>query len=496
MGSLNGSLGGSSDLSASLGGLHRARNLQTVSSLPTLSTPNTPSSLKKPLLPNCVLSKSLNSNVTPAGYKLARSSPVKQQQPLLPGRAKEKLQPLAPERRALVALASDTESAERAETSDFHSDSEGSFQDKKGACRQSQSGKYAETSEDMSLSSASSLDRGDTSEEFLDDFDSPGDVLSDVDTAENSDSSRKHTKKLQTDWLQPDMTELKDISPMDVSCGSLVLCPESNHTPAESSLELSPSNSSGGTYMWDEEGLEPIEGPASHPLDSYEDADLNSLNERLSALRRRQGAQDLLAPFYSEGKQHIQAFDELTIEHMSQDCHILKNHLLRLQDLLKLEDADSPVQAAEMEAEDKSTTLQELIKEVQGLREELRSRDRTIAQLRLQCQQLQQQPQQMPAQGHQVRCQCHHQRAPHSQRTSDQRLDKQKQQHYDKATQTHHRPPANTGVLPTPMLSPWQAQNQGLARPSMQQRRHSESLTPSAVQYVCKGIRRYSRTSV
>lgn len=38
--------------------------------------------------------------------------------------------------------------------------------------------------------------------------------------------------------------------------------------------------------------------------------------------------------------------------------------------------------------------LQELIKEVQELREELGNRDRTIAQLTLQCQQLQQQQQQ------------------------------------------------------------------------------------------------------
>lgn len=39
--------------------------------------------------------------------------------------------------------------------------------------------------------------------------------------------------------------------------------------------------------------------------------------------------------------------------------------------------------------------LEELLKEVQVLREELKSRDTTIAQLTLQCQQLQQQHQQM-----------------------------------------------------------------------------------------------------
>ncbi|XP_072292713.1 serine-rich coiled-coil domain-containing protein 2 isoform X2 [Eucyclogobius newberryi] len=550
-----GGLSGSAGLSASLGGLHYGRNPPTASSLPTRSipsAPNTPGSLRKPLLPNCVLDKSLNSNVASVGYKLLRSSPLKQQ-PLLPGRAKEKLQPLAPERRAFVALASDTESAEKAETSDFHSDSEESSRDK-GVCRQSESGKYAETLEDMSLSSASSLDRGDTSEEFLDDFDSTGDVVSDVETAANPESAQSRLQRLlddTTDWPHPDMSELKDISPMDVSCGSLVLSSESSHAPVGSFLELSPSNSSGGTYMWDEEGLEPI-GSVSH-LDSYEDTDLNSIDilnnlepseaaeleeddlmldvdlpvddlhemshverserGRLGPRRRhhRWSAPDHFhnssrmhsfqhyegykaprfssRPFYSDGKQqgHIPALDELTLEHMSQDCSALKSHLLRLKDLLQLEDADSSAHVAEVEAEDKSTAqLQEMIKEVQGLREELRIRDRTIAQLTLQCQQLQQQPQQMPAQGHQVKCQCHQQRALHSLRTSSQQIDNRKQQqHYDKGTQTHYRPPANTGVLPSPMLSPWQVQHQGLARPSMHQRRHMENLVQFFTDKAC-----------
>ncbi|XP_028323859.1 uncharacterized protein LOC114476487 isoform X2 [Gouania willdenowi] len=45
------------------------------------------------------------------------------------------------------------------------------------------------------------------------------------------------------------------------------------------------------------------------------------------------------------------------------------------------------------------------------------------------------------------------------------------QQGNDKATQTYWRPPSNPGVLPTPLLSPWQAQHQGLTRTSMPQRR-------------------------
>ncbi|XP_075790960.1 serine-rich coiled-coil domain-containing protein 2 isoform X9 [Pelodiscus sinensis] len=43
-----------------------------------------------------------------------------------------------------------------------------------------------------------------------------------------------------------------------------------------SSLELSPSDSSDGTYMWDEEGLEPI--GSVHPCGSYESSEMNSID--------------------------------------------------------------------------------------------------------------------------------------------------------------------------------------------------------------------------
>lgn len=46
---------------------------------------------------------------------------------------------------------------------------------------------------------------------------------------------------------------------------------------AASSLELSPSNSSGGTYMWDEEGMEPLgQNTHIHRCSSYE-SELNSI---------------------------------------------------------------------------------------------------------------------------------------------------------------------------------------------------------------------------
>lgn len=533
MGSLTGSLSGSGSLGMSLGGLHYSRMSPTASSLPSLSAPsapNTPSSLKKPLLPNCALNKSGNTNNMSVGYKLPRSAPIKQQ-PLLPGRLKEKVPPLAAERQGLIVLALDSASADKGHKGDFHSDSDESSTDKSAVCRKSQGRMCGEALEDMSLSSASSLDRGDTSEEFLDDFDSTGDVPSDVDTTEDCKTRQSRLQRLLSDtvdWAHLSMDELKEISPMDVSCGSFV--PEPSPAPVGSSLELSPSNSSGGTYMWDEDGLEPF-----HPFDTCDEADHNSLDvlntlgplgaeeledddlmldvelpedqlhesEQTSFMersdrgrpgpRRRQrwnapehfhngrihGFQHYEASkaprfpsraLYSQGKQpsYSPVLDELALEHMSQDCSVLKNHLLTLKSLLQFEDADTPA----LQAEDNSTVLQlaELLQEVQVLREELRNRDTTIAQLTLQCQQLQLQHQQMPGQGRQVRCQCHHQRVPHT-RPTDQQMDKRKQQHYDKATQTHWRPPPQTGVLPTPMLP------QGLARPSMPQRRHTSNTT-------------------
>lgn len=65
--------------------------------------------------------------------------------------------------------------------------------------------------------------------------------------------------------------------------GSLVLSPAQSDAPQGSSLELSPSNSSGGTYMWDEEGLEPL-GELKSPLASYEDSEINSMVRPLNPI--------------------------------------------------------------------------------------------------------------------------------------------------------------------------------------------------------------------
>lgn len=64
---------------------------------------------------------------------------------------------------------------------------------------------------------------------------------------------------------------------MQDSQGPLGLSSERADGLQASSLELSPSNSSGGTYMWDEDGLEPLGGPRTLPCDSYDDSEINSM---------------------------------------------------------------------------------------------------------------------------------------------------------------------------------------------------------------------------
>lgn len=191
-GGLNGSLGGSG---GGLGGLQYSRTPLAASSLPTLSNPpvpTTPNALRKPLLPNCVLTKSLGSSGGSLAYRLARSGQAKQQKPLFPGRVKGDIRPsTAPECGELSGIAIDIELTGDTQKADSHSDSDGSFGDGggkrggSGMLRLSSGQPAGETLEDMSLSSASSLDRGDTSEEFLDDFDSVGDVHSDGDMPDN-----------------------------------------------------------------------------------------------------------------------------------------------------------------------------------------------------------------------------------------------------------------------------------------------------------------------
>lgn len=64
---------------------------------------------------------------------------------------------------------------------------------------------------------------------------------------------------------------------MEDSQGPLLMSPSLSDVLQASSVELSPSNSSGGTYMWDEEGLEPFIGTGLHHCASFDNSELNSM---------------------------------------------------------------------------------------------------------------------------------------------------------------------------------------------------------------------------
>lgn len=184
---LNCSLGSSGGLGGELGGIQYSRTPPAASSLPTPlvpPAPATPRALKKPLLPSCVLTKSLASSGGSLNYRLARSGQAKQHNPLFPGRVKE-------ECGGLLKIAIQADPIGEGEKVESLSDCNGSSENGDGKGGGSSSLEQisvqgaGETLEDMSLSSASSLDRVDTSEEFLDDYDSVGDVLSDGEQPDN-----------------------------------------------------------------------------------------------------------------------------------------------------------------------------------------------------------------------------------------------------------------------------------------------------------------------
>ncbi|XP_064879234.1 serine-rich coiled-coil domain-containing protein 2-like isoform X5 [Oncorhynchus nerka] len=521
----NGRQGMGLGLGTGLGGLQYPRSLSSAGSPST-----TPSALKKPLLPNCVLNKP-----SALGYRLTRPGQVKQQKPLFTGRVKGEV------------TAGGVGDGDRAEsppltlTPDPLSDSD---RTSGGQLRGT-----GEGLEDMSLSSASSLSRGDTSEEFLDDFNNlaDGDVPDNRARGSTATQTRLRSFLNETmDWNEMGLSGRKE--EVGVRTALDILPPERGDFLQGSSLELSPSNSSGGTYMWDEEDLEPL-GPRTHPCESYDDSDrlnsmdiLNNLDPlepadledddlmldvdlpedgslrtqtavapdademahsdrserggRKGHWRRRQPRWNGLDHFHNDNRGPVfqqyegytchggfmvgprplppvgrhdgysGALDELTLKHMAQDCSSVKNKLLKLKILLQMEDGGPElVKEGEEVEEDNSTTIQleELMKEVRELREELRDKDRTITQLTRQ--------QQASAHADQpVSCHCH-QRAPS--------LEEDRQTHQDKATQTPWRGQGNSpaGVLPAPFLSPWQSQYQGPPRTSMPQRRQIREMT-------------------
>lgn len=218
---INGCLGGSGCHGGGIGGLQFSRGSSC--SLPNSSispAPNTPQALKKPLLPNPVLTKPLASNMGPLGSRLTQIRQTKHQMSVVPDRVKEAIRFLgSSECEGLLGIAKNSEpnvgKADSPTESDLSSGAEIANGREDGVLRQSSSQGTEDTLEDMSLSSASSIDQGDTTEEFFDDFDSVEDVCSDGDLPNNqkSDSTTQpiaHGLYNETgDWESKQMTGKK-----------------------------------------------------------------------------------------------------------------------------------------------------------------------------------------------------------------------------------------------------------------------------------------------
>ncbi|XP_006872516.1 PREDICTED: serine-rich coiled-coil domain-containing protein 2 isoform X2 [Chrysochloris asiatica] len=145
--------------------------------------------------------------------------------------------------------------------------------------------------DDISLSSLSSSDKNDLSEDFSDDFiDIEDSNRTQITPEEISLKEEKHENVPSKDTFDSPMENEKsfsktnewiDINVSDRSectehtSGTTLISPDTDYR-AGSSFELSPSDSSDGTYMWDEEGLEPIGNV--HPVGSYESSEMNSID--------------------------------------------------------------------------------------------------------------------------------------------------------------------------------------------------------------------------
>ncbi|XP_028423694.1 serine-rich coiled-coil domain-containing protein 2 isoform X2 [Perca flavescens] len=274
-----------------------------------------PSALKKPLLPP---SLGLGLACKPSGlsYRLSRPSLIKQPRPLRVTSANE----TAGEREASQCRAARRNSVETPSTTENSPESTPEAPEPEGlSAAQASQGDVSivgETLEDMSLSSNSSLDRNDTSQEYMDDFDNLGNggvgilLLSSKNEEDDSgldqSCARFDEDKVAVNGVAKPtglcfLDDGMDWADMRLGGegGEHRLTTLSHrrhpsqpeyHEQGGSSLDLSPSDScgSGGTYMWDEEGLEPLGGGpttasihsnanTSHHIGSF-DSDLNSID--------------------------------------------------------------------------------------------------------------------------------------------------------------------------------------------------------------------------
>ncbi|XP_075697817.1 serine-rich coiled-coil domain-containing protein 2 isoform X2 [Rhinoderma darwinii] len=148
---------------------------------------------------------------------------------------------------------------------------------------------YSEDVDELSISSLSSSDKNDLSEDFSDDFidlEEENKTVIDVEPEDNVPDKPEELLAELLDKSQIDINHSDEWIGVNISVQNESETSESPYVENRispdmdyrdpSSLELSPSDSSDGTYMWDEEGLEPIGNV--HACGSYESSEMNSLD--------------------------------------------------------------------------------------------------------------------------------------------------------------------------------------------------------------------------
>ncbi|XP_053548010.1 serine-rich coiled-coil domain-containing protein 2 isoform X2 [Bombina bombina] len=322
---------------------------------------------------------------------------------------------------------------------------------------------YGEDLDELSISSLSSSDKNDLSEDFSDDFIDLEDGNKTIIAVELEKSltenlpSKNLLKSFQEKCIIDKTDDCIDIkAAVQNALGSTSsLFGEIRSSPDleyrdQSSLELSPCDSSGGTYMWDEEGMEPLGNVDL--CGSHESSEINSLdvlnnletsdleeddlmlnidlpedtpseienNDNMNAfertewnVRQRQQGFWMWPPqrlfehhlsnadhyFYGRGlacvdtpverRENTVMLDEITLDHIVQGCVDVKNDLLKLQYFLQQENdhdslqdlmPSSPITPERQESEPVPKT-EDLLREIQQLKEEAKKKDETIQHL-------------------------------------------------------------------------------------------------------------------
>ncbi|XP_061565194.1 serine-rich coiled-coil domain-containing protein 2-like [Cololabis saira] len=270
-----------------------------------------PSALKKPLLPGFGLGPS--SRPSGISYKLSRPSLMKQSRPLRVTPADG----CDGDQRRNQGQDGWRSSLETPSTTENSPENSPDVPDAAGLSVepmfQREPSMVGETLENMSLSSTSSLDRNDISQEYMDDFDNLGNggvgilLLTSKNDEEDSGLDQSCTRFDDDKVAENGVGTVMGLSFLDDGMDWSSITGERReprlnrlsrqrgssqvdyHDQGGSSLDLSPSDScgSGGTYMWDEEGLEPLGDAATngsihtssnstHPIGSF-DSDINSI---------------------------------------------------------------------------------------------------------------------------------------------------------------------------------------------------------------------------